>query len=324
MPRRICDSTVSGGDVVTDRSQSGLEQSIKQRLLNLSRTSGETFNIILVRYGIERFLYRLAQSPYADQFVLKGAVLFSIWAEKPHRPTQDVDLLGFGEPSPERLAAVFRDICAADVEADGLVFDPDTVDVQPIRADAVYDGMRVRLLATLGKARINLQIDVGFGDVVTPAASVLTLESMLALPSPALRAYPPETVVAEKFEAIVTLAMANSRMKDYFDLWTVSQTMSFDFEVLRQAVAATFQRGRTALVEMPPPGLTQAFATDAAKRAQWAAFIRKMGSNVAAPDLATVVERLGDFLLPLLDAGEGEVHGSSSWPPGGPWQSAAS
>lgn len=306
---------------MTDRSQAGLEQSIKQRLLNLSRESGETFNIILVRYGIERFLYRLTQSPYADQFVLKGAVLFSIWAEKPHRPTQDVDLLGFGEPSPERLAPVFRDICNADVEADGLVFDPDTVDVQPIRADAVYDGMRVRLMATLGKACINLQIDVGFGDVVTPDASVLTLDSMLALPAPALRAYPPETVVAEKLEAIVTLAMTNSRMKDYFDLWTVSQTMLFEMSTLRAAVAATFQRRKTELVEMPPPGLTPAFGADTAKRAQWAAFIRKMGLDAETPELAQIVHCLGAFLLPLLDTDGERVPASARWVPGGPWQS---
>jgi predicted nucleotidyltransferase component of viral defense system len=307
---------------VTDRSQSGLEQSIKQRLLNVSRAGGETFNRILIRYGIERFLYRLTRSAHANQFVLKGAVLFSIWAETPHRATQDLDLLGFGEASPEKLTPVIRDICRADVEPDGLIFDPATIDVQPIRADAVYDGMRVRVRATLGSARINVQIDVGFGDVVTPEATVLTLESMLALPSASIRAYPPETVVAEKLEAIVTLAMSNSRMKDYFDLWTLSQTMSFDLKILREAVAATFHRRRTALIEMPPPGLTEAFGADSAKRAQWAAFIRKMGSGVATPDLAQVVERIGDFLLPSL--GAGEVQASSSWPPRGPWQSAAS
>lgn len=301
------------------QSQSGLVHSVKQRLLNLSRERIETFNIILIRYGIERFLYRLTQSPYVDEFILKGAMLFAIWAEKPHRPTQDVDLLGSGDPSSERLTTVFRDICNTTVEPDGLVFDPATVDVQPIRKDSVYDGMRVRIAATLGTARIALQVDVGFGDAVTPIAREQQLDSMLALPSPVLRTYPPETVVAEKLDAIVTLAMANSRMKDYFDLWTLSETMSFDLKLLCKAVAATFARRQTSLIERPPVGLTSVFAEDPAKAMQWSAFNRKMGTGVVDLDLADVVTRLAEFLMPVLDEPQSETTASTSWSPGGPW-----
>ena len=179
--------------------------SVKQRLLNYSRDHGEVFNLVLLRFAIERLLYRLTQSPHADAFVLKGAMLFAAWTGKPHRPTQDVDLLGFGDPSTERLASVFRQIAIVEVEPDGLTFDAASVQVEPIREEAIYDGLRVRLLAFLGTARIPLQVDVGFGDAITPGPRDLTFGPMLDLPAPRLRTYPPATVVAEKLDAIIVL-----------------------------------------------------------------------------------------------------------------------
>jgi len=303
------------------RSNEALAQSVKQRLLNLSAKRGETFNILLVRYGIERLLYRLTQSPHRERFVLKGATLFAVWTGKPHRPTQDLDLLGFGAPATDRLEAVFREICLADVEPDGLEFDHESVSVQPIREDNIYDGLRVRLLATLGSARISLQVDVGFGDVITPAPRELPFGSLLDLPAPVLRTYPPETVVAEKLDAIVKLGMGNSRMKDYFDLWTLSETMTFEFAALHQAVTATLERRSTPMPTELPIGLSDEFSSDPTKEAQWSAFLRKMGTGVTAPALPVIVARIRDFALPLFDLA-GASASFDKWPPPGPWSSA--
>lgn len=305
---------------MTGPASEGLAQSIKQRLRNLADQRGEVFNIVLVRFAIERLLYRITRSTHADGFILKGAMLFAVWADKPHRPTQDVDLLGFGSPSADRIAAVFREVCVVAVEPDGLVFEPASVAVEPIRADAVYDGLRVRLLARLGSARIPMQVDVGFGDVVSPAPRELTLGPMLALPAPRLRTYPPETVIAEKLDAIVTLGMANSRMKDYFDLWTISRTMSFSFTELRTAVLATAERRRTRVPDSVPAGLSVEFGADSTKNLQWTAFIRKMGGQGTAPALAHVVADLHGFLMPILRPG---TPSAQTWRPGGPWTPSA-
>lgn len=296
----------------------GLSQSVKQRLLNLSASRGETFHVLLMRYGVERMLYRLTRSPHADAFVLKGAMLFAIWADKPHRPTQDVDLLGFGEPSIERLEQVFREICATTVEPDGLVFAPASVTAGSIREESVYHGIRLKLLATLGKARIPLQVDVGFGDSVTPEPRTLAFGPLLDLPAPILRTYPPETVIAEKFEAMLVLGLANSRMKDYFDLWTLCHTMDFDGAPLADAIVETLRRRQTILPGEMPTGLSESFGSDAVKRTQWAAFLRKMGVS-DAPDLPTVVTRLRAFLMPLVDAARGGHVPPRRWLRGGPW-----
>lgn len=291
--------------------------SVKQRLLNYSRDRGEVFNLVLVRFAAERLLYRLTQSRHAEAFVLKGAMLFAAWTGKPHRPTQDVDLLGFGEPSAERLATIFRDIAVVAVEPDGLEFDPASVRVEPIREEAIYDGLRVRLLAFLGTARIPIQVDVGFGDAITPGPRVLTLGPMLDLPAPRLRTYPPETVVAEKLDAIIVLGMANSRMKDYFDLWTLRQTTAFEMTPIRGAIAATLERRGTPWPTEAPVGLTDAFGEDESKRKQWAGFIRKMGDAGGAPSLAEVVGLVRAFLEPVLASRACPLE--TRWPPGGPW-----
>lgn len=294
--------------------------SVKQRLLNYSRDRGEVFNLVLVRFAVERLLYRLTRSPHADAFVLKGAMLFAAWTGKPHRPTQDVDLLGFGEPSTERLASVFREIAVVDVEPDGLTFDPASVQVEPIREEAIYDGLRVRLLAFLGTARIPLQVDVGFGDAITPEPRELTFGPILDLPPPRLRTYPPETVVAEKLDAIIVLGMANSRMKDYFDLWTLRQTTAFDMAPLRAAIEATLERRGTPMPTALPVGLTDSFAEDDSKQKQWAGFMRKMGDARGTPSLADVVELVRAFLEPVLIAASDIV--ADRWPEGGPWISS--
>lgn len=302
---------------MTKPQPDALAQSIKQRLMNLSQQQNEQFNIVLVRFAVERLLYRLTRTPHATQFVLKGAMLFAAWSAQPHRPTQDVDLLGFGLPDADRLVKIFREVCVADVEPDGLALDADSVTAEPIREDAVYDGLRVRLLARLGTARIPMQVDIGFGDVVSPEPRELALGPMLDLPAPRLRTYPPETVIAEKFEAMLALGMANSRMKDYYDLWTLSRTMRFECEALRTALRATAERRKTPLPTDLPVGLSDRFAADASKQAQWGAFARKLGGSHAAIPLGDVVQVLAEFMRPLLRAGEATA---LHWPPGGPWQ----
>lgn len=220
---------------------------------NLARKQHEDFQLVLTRYAIERLLYRLTRTGYAAEFVLKGAMLFRLWADQPHRPTRDLDLLGRGDPSVDRLAAVFRAVCGAAVEDDGLLFDPATVTAGKIKEDQEYEGVRVECVARLGQARIDLQVDVGFGDAVTPGPVTVQYPGLLDLPAPELAAYPRETVVAEKFQAMVMLGIANSRMKDFFDLWVLARSFTFAGPVLAAAIRATFARRKTPGACRPAP-----------------------------------------------------------------------
>ncbi len=264
--------------------------SIRARLKNHADATKEDFNLVLTRYGIERLLYRLATSEHASRFVLKGALLFALWYGHPHRPTRDADLLGFGPDDPQALADVFRALCAMTVD-DGIAFDAASVQVSPIREGMRYGGVRVDLRAVLDAARIALQVDVGFGDAVTPGPQSITYPSLLPeLPTAPLRIYPKATVVAEKLHAICLLGMGNSRMKDYFDLDQLLRDPEVDDAELRRAVAATFERRQTAVPRELPLGLSDAFAADAIKRTQWAAFLRK--NRLAVVDLDEVVRHI--------------------------------
>jgi len=229
---------------MTRSRPANLAASVRQRLLNLSVSRGEDPNLTLTRYALERLLYRLAHSDYNGQFILKGAMLFGLWMESNHRPTRDLDLLGFGEPSNERLTEVFERLCEVEVDPDGLNFDPQSIRVAEIREGQIYMGQRVKLVAFLSTARIPVQVDVGFGDVVTPDAEEIEYPTLLDLPAPTIRAYPPETVIAEKLQAMVALGMQNSRMRDYYDLWIISRQFSFEGAALVAAVQATFNRRR--------------------------------------------------------------------------------
>lgn len=306
-----------------DRQPRNKAASVRQRLLNLSRQTGEDFQLLLTRYAIERLLYRLSCSPHGSRFLLKGAMLFALWTGRMHRPTRDLDLLGFGDASAAGLLAVFRDLCAAPDEEDALEFRADTVVVEPIREEQEYGGQRVRLEVRLGNARVDLQVDVGFGDAVTPAAQVVAYPTLLGMPSPQLRAYPRETVVAEKLQAMVQLGMANSRMKDFFDLWVMARDFSFVGETLREALAATFSRRKTELPTTIPPALTDTFSKDETKRKQWSAFRTRSSLKTQIGELDEVVPALGRFLLPpLAAAGRAELF-PQRWPAGGPWTSEA-
>ena len=253
-----------------------LAASVKARLQNEAARRGEDFNLLLVRYGIERLLFRLSQSPHADRFLLKGAMLFVVWDEKTHRPTRDLDLLGFGPSEKEDLEKVFQDVLKIPVLDDGLIFDPASVRAEDIREDNAYAGVRVRLMGKLGPAELPIQIDVGIGDVVTPEPETASFPALLDFPAPQVRAYPVYTVIAEKFEAMAKLGIANTRMKDFHDVWFLAHRFKLDGPTLRRAIQATFARRKTTLPNWPDP-LNDAFANDPTKQTQWVAFIRRNG-----------------------------------------------
>lgn len=250
---------------------------------------------MLTRFALERLLFRISQSSHADRFVLKGAMLMMSWFDDPHRGTRDLDLLGFGDPSEAAMLATFQDILAQDAE-DGILFDPDTLRVDRIREELDYGGLRLRAIASVGGARINLTIDIGFGDALEPGAEVVDYPVMLDFPAPRLRAYARETVIAEKFQAMVALGRANSRMKDFYDIWVLCRSFTFDDDRLARAIAATFARRGTAIPTEPPDALTPAFAADEQKQRQWRAFVEDLSVNPG--ELGDVVGELSVFLMP--------------------------
>ena len=275
-----------------------LATSVRARLLNIAKAEQTDFNAVLVRYALERFLYRLGQSAHADYFVLKGAMLFNLWYAMPHRPTRDVDLLGFGASDLKSIAQTFREIVSV-AAADGMVFDPASVVVDEIRKNAGYAGARVLVSAELARARCKVQVDIGFGDAVTPGPVHATYPVLLAdFAAPKLRTYPMYTVVAEKLHAMVLLGMTNSRVKDYLDVWILLEREELDITVLATAIAATFKRRATAVPTTLPIGLSDEFANDASRLALWAAFLRK--NDLAAAPLGEVVTALRDKLQPAL------------------------
>ena len=268
--------------------------SVRARLQNLSRATGQSFDLVLIRFVLERLLFRLSTSRYADRFVLKGAMLLMIWFTDPHRATRDLDLLGFGDPSPDAMLATFREILAQNA-GDGVEFDVDALRVDYIREQLEYGGLRLRTTASVSGARINVTIDVGFGDALEPGADLITYPSMLDLPAPRLQAYARETVIAEKFQAMVALGRANSRMKDFYDIWILNRSFSIDQVKVAPAIAATFARRRTEIPTNLPDALTPAFAADEQKQQQWHAFVENVAIDPGT--LTDVIANIGEFIM---------------------------
>jgi predicted nucleotidyltransferase component of viral defense system len=269
--------------------------SVRARLLNLSKQRGQPFDLLLTRYAIERLLYRLSTTKHRERFTLKGAMLMTTWFDTGFRPTRDLDLLGSGDPEPGKILAVFREICAIAGD-DGVTFDVNALKIERNREELEYGGLRIKTHATIDGARISVVIDIGFGDATEPGIKEIDYPVLLDFPAPKLRSYQPETVIAEKFEAIVKLGQANSRMKDFYDIWMLSREYEFKGDPLARAIAATFARRKTDIPTERPIGLTKAFADDPAKQQQWKSFADTIGAEL--PPFGDVVEELAAFLMP--------------------------
>jgi hypothetical protein len=271
--------------------------SVRARILNIAKKRNQPFDLLLTRYVLERLLYRLSLTKHRDRFVLKGAMLMAAWLDDPVRPTRDVDLLGYGDPEPDAILAVFREVCSL-AEDDGVVFDAAALAVERIRDELEYGGLRIKTNARVGGARIRVVVDIAFGDAVE--ATDMELPVLLDLPAPKLRAYPRETVIAEKFHAMVLLGRANSRMKDFYDVWVLSRSHDFEGDALAKAIAATFERRKTDLPAGLPDALSSEFANDPAKQQQWTAFLHGIEANPGA--LGEIVAQLAAFLMPRCEA----------------------
>jgi predicted nucleotidyltransferase component of viral defense system len=284
-------------------TQAGKIQSIRQKLLNISNERKIDYNIILIWYTVERLLYRLGRSNYSDRYILKGAMLFSVWSEILFRPTKDIDFLGFGESSPEYLKAVFAEIIQMKSDhEDGLVFVSESLDIVPIREEQEYGGQRITLSALLGTARIRLQIDVGFGDAVTPGPQKVQYPTLLEMPAPNILTYSKETVIAEKFHAITVLGLTTSRMKDYYDLWILSRQFEFEGNVLAKAIRMTFERRKTSVPEQLPPGLTNEFYHDDVILTRWKSFAGRTELAFVETNLEAVILHLQEFFAVMIEA----------------------
>jgi predicted nucleotidyltransferase component of viral defense system len=296
-----------------------LGASVRQRLLNQSRAQDRPFQELLQYFAMERFLYRLARSPHADRFILKGALLLTAWRAPLSRPTMDIDLAGRTDNQLDHIKELVGEVCEIAVDPDGIEFDRSSIEVSRIKEDADYEGVRVQFHSTLARARISMQLDIGFGDVITPGPAEIEYPTLLNFPAPVLQAYPRETVVAEKLEALTTLGLLNSRIKDYYDLAVLSRMYPFEGERLAQAIRATF-RHRGTTIEAEPIGLTRAYCDDPARTLQWRAFVRRSRFGEAAVDLTHLVEEIRLFALPVLSAVASENPFAFRWRPGGPWE----
>jgi len=277
-----------------------ISASVHSRLLNQARAGGRPFNDYLQYYAIERFLYRLSQSRYCDDFILKGALAFLVWGGPIHRSTRDIDLLGFMSNEVENLVDITQEICSLSVEDDGMSFPPENVQGILIKEDADYEGVRLTFFGYLGKARIKMQIDVGFSDHVFPKPVRTEYPTLLSYPAPELKNYPRESVIAEKFQAMIYLGEINSRMKDFYDIWFLASHFDFDGSLLQEAVTQTFRQRKTDI----PSGSIHAFSENFVekKSLQWIAFLERNGIENAPYEFSVIMQEIKAFLTPIVEA----------------------
>ncbi len=290
--------------------------SVRQRLLNRARSDNRPFSELLQYYAMERFLYRLSNSVHADRFILKGALMLRAWRAPQFRPTMDIDMLGKTSNEVSNIVTQIQEILAVEVEPDGLNFDVDSIKPERITEDADYEGIRVTFRATLDSARINMQVDIGFGDIIHPGPEVLELPTILDFPPPSLLSYSRESAIAEKFEAMVKLGMLNSRMKDFYDIWLLSRHFNFEGSNLAQAIRLTFeQRGSTLTADIA--AFEDSFAIT--KQVQWAAFCKRMKQDHIPKTFAEVVTEVEKFLSPVVAANLSGQPFSKSWAAAATW-----
>ena len=301
------------------KSIKNIAASVHQRLLNKAKESSRPFNELLQHFAIERFIYRLSKSPHANKFILKGALMFSVWSGPASRPTMDIDLLGKIDNRLEVIIAAIKDACLMDVEADGISFNAETVEAVRITEDAEYEGVRVRVHGSLGNARVSLQIDIGFGDVIYPSPSTVAYPAILDFPAPELKGYTMESTIAEKFQAMVKLGVLNSRMKDFYDIWVLSRTFDFKGEILAEAVEKTFENRNTPIT-LNAAIFDPSFGKDGDKNIQWRGFIRKTKLINAPESFEEVIAVVKIFLEPLAASIDERRAFNSIWTAPGPWR----
>jgi predicted nucleotidyltransferase component of viral defense system len=294
--------------------------SVHQRLLNKAKGTGRPFNELLQYFAIERFIYRLSKSDQADRFILKGALLLSAWNMPMSRPTKDIDLLGRIGNNQETIVAAIKAICGQDVEADGFSFDTNSVTAAPITEDAEYEGLRVRLQGNLGNARISLQVDIGYGDVVSPGPCRISYPTLLDFPAPSMSGYSMESVIAEKFQAMVKLDVLNSRMKDFYDIWALSRAFDFSGVTLATAISATFDARNTSL-RGEPTVFQDSFALDKGKEIQWQAFLKRSNLGTSTTSFVEVAAAIKEFLSPMVAVIVEKSATEMVWTAPGPWRS---
>lgn len=292
--------------------------SIRARLLMHAKKHGDDYNRILTRYAIERLLFRLGQTDAAKSYVLKGAMLFVTWPEHAFRPTGDLDLLGEGDPDPAAIVEIFSAICEANVPDDGIQFDPSSLKVLPVRQEDKYQGAQLSLQADLGGAKIRVLVDIGFGDHVSPRPKQGRFPSILPdLPQPQILMYPPETVVAEKFEAMIRFGEANGRIKDFHDIWVISRTFPLQLSSLVEAVAGTLKRRQTAVPRDMPVGLSDHYAEIQAGRGLWSGFLRRNPPTLEPPSFLELQAELRRFFGPVIASLESPETARGRWDPDG-------
>jgi len=303
---------------LSKRKPTNVAASVRARLTAHAKADGRPFQEVLQYFAMERFLARLSKSDYCDKFILKGGLMFAVWNSSYTRPTKDIDFLAYIANDVDTAADVVREVCRIDDQTDGIIFDPETVAPVLIKEDADYEGVRVTFLGHLESARINMQIDMGFGDVVAPEPQMLTYPTILDHSAPRIRGYPAETVVAEKFQAMVQLGQLNSRIRDFYDIWTMSRQFEFNGVTLQRALENTFSH-RDTVMEPNPIAFQAAFTEDSAKQSQWSGFCRKSKIESAPKRLSEMISEIAAFLMPVAEAIVDQESFDRTWKPGGPW-----
>ena len=314
MSGRKSDAAVPGGYYMNPLKN--IPASVRQRLLNRARRDQRPFNELLQYYAMERFLYRMSQSVHADQFILKGALMLRVWRSPTLRPTMDIDLLGKTNTDEYNLVEQFRDILAVDVGEDGLIFDSDSIKTERIAEDADYEGTRILFSGKLGTARILMQIDIGFGDVVYPGVEKADLPTILDFPAARMLCYSRESLISEKCEVMVKRGELNSRMKDFYDIWMLSRQFNFVGTTLAEAIRLTFKKRGTTV---PPEFeiLRESFLES--KQIQWMAFRKKLKQEYLPEEFKEITIAIYKFLTPIVAAISSNQTSPKNWTAPGPW-----